>query len=446
MLVVAIGEDSDEIKLDCNREDYLEWSAGGKDITVFFGEDGKIEDLDLAPKFEDARRDIHSQLEEQYGEFLEKLRDGIEVDDESFEIPYPYDPEKIRVEPYTFSINEIVSMINDDEIQLNPEFQRHFVWRSPKQKSRLIESVLLRIPLPVFYLSQDKDGLFQVIDGLQRLTVLSQFCNNKFRLKGLEYLKDLEGAKYTQDKNKLSLKFKRRLERTQLSFYVIDPQTPTRVKFEIFKRLNQGGKPLKPQEIRNCMASARVREFVKKLASSEEFKVATCGSVTSVRMADQDLVLRFIAFYLFKHQDEFNVDLTYAGTMSAFLDDALDILNREKRLDLDFIEIQFLNAMKVASHLFSTFAFRKYLPEDLIDTKRKKLINNSLYLTWSVALARFKFEEIQNMHQEGALINVLANKLKSDPKYYDAISKGTTDVANLRRAWESAESICTEVL
>ena len=98
----------------------------------------------------------------------------------------PYNPDDIKVHSKQFSIKLIYEMIENEDIDLNPEFQRHFVWNS-KQKSRLIESILLRIPLPMFYFAEDEDGKISVVDGLQRLTTIKEFMDNKFPLKNLEY-------------------------------------------------------------------------------------------------------------------------------------------------------------------------------------------------------------------------------------------------------------------
>lgn len=177
----------------------------------------------------------------------------------------PYDPTKIRVDPKTFSLRQIIDMIDDKDLDLAPDFQRNKVWKH-REKSRLIESILLRIPLPAFYFSADGDGRLRVVDGLQRLSTVHDFVRGgedkkgAFALKELEYL--TEGvAEHRFDE--LDANWKRRIQQTQIFVNVIDPQTPSQVKFDIFKRLNTGGTPLKAQEIRHCMSQQRSREFLK---------------------------------------------------------------------------------------------------------------------------------------------------------------------------------------
>ncbi|HHQ1174439.1 TPA: DUF262 domain-containing protein, partial [Listeria innocua] len=138
---------------------------------------------------------IRQEFEKAYNEKKIKMESMDEDEDEdeydnidSRNEIKPYDPNLIRVDQKQFTIENSVSKIGNKEIDLNPDFQRKFVWTDITRKSRLIESILLRIPLPVFYLSEDEDGVYHVLDGLQRLTVLNSYLNNEFRLKNLEYL------------------------------------------------------------------------------------------------------------------------------------------------------------------------------------------------------------------------------------------------------------------
>lgn len=105
--------------------------------------------------------------------------DADDDEKEEFEKYNPYNPKLIRVDTKTFSIDMVNEMINDGEIDLSPDFQRGFVWTDITRKSRLIESLLLRIPVPAFYFAQDEDGMFQVVDGVQRLTVINSFMKNE---------------------------------------------------------------------------------------------------------------------------------------------------------------------------------------------------------------------------------------------------------------------------
>jgi len=203
------------------------------------------------------------------------------------------------------TISTLEDRLDNNELDLTPDFQRQAnVWDN-KRKSRLIESVLLKIPLPSFYFSEDLDGGYAVVDGLQRLCSIFHFKNSSLlnsstgahllplRLSGLQYLKDLEGKTY----DNLDRKFQRRISELEISANIIRANTPTAVKFNVFARLNQGGMPLNGQEIRNAIFPGQWRNELRRLAESDIFIEATDGKVRTSRQQDMELVLRFISLW-----------------------------------------------------------------------------------------------------------------------------------------------------
>lgn len=394
--------------------------------------------------------EIGSTLDEISESFIEALAQrsiqeaaGIEVTDESADSssePFPYDPEFIRVDTKPFNISLVYDMINDGDINLSPDFQRQFVWTDVGARSRLIESIMLRIPLPVFYLAQDHDGRLQVVDGLQRLTVIKQFLDNELRLRDLEYLKDEEGKVFRHDNPNrcIDQRFRKRIMQTQIMMNIIDPQTPADVKFDIFKRINQGGRPLNAQEIRNCMSSPETRRLLHILSRSPDFLQATCSSVGTVRMQDQEIALRFAAFRLAELGDQ----PPYPGNMERFLDQTIETLNRNPD-SFNSLVPAFGRSMRNSAHLFGSFAFRKCSPQDLLPGARRRLMNNSLFTTWSVVLAERDEEEVQAV-AAGSFAEVVAYELERDADYYDCVSVGTNDRRRLLYAFEKARGICVE--
>src|SRR5882757_2270184 len=191
---------------------------------------------------------------------------GIEVEDpgeDNARIQRPWNPDQIRVNTSQFSLRNILDQIDEGSIELAPDFQRLQVWRTD-QKSLLVESLLLQIPLPAFYFAEDTDGSFRVVDGLQRLSTLHAFVrggDNGFALGRLEHLNDLKDLRFSD----LPVPSQRRINNTQLIVNVIDPTTPRGVTYEIFKRINTGGTPLNAQEIRHCMSSPRSRDILHRL-------------------------------------------------------------------------------------------------------------------------------------------------------------------------------------
>ncbi len=240
-----------------------------------------INNIEIHKLIETEKDVIFLRFQDGYTNFHQNIMDGIEPENDvlDWEEIQPYDPDKIKVRNDKYSVFEINRMITiENDIDLNPDFQRNLVWDKTK-KSLLIESILLGIPLPVFYFSESKSGTYHVVDGLQRLSTITSYLNNEFKLKNLEHLKDVcEGKYYKPDSSKkisvsnsLDRKYTRRLEKAQLVVYIIENISPQKVKFDIFKRINTGGKPLNRQEVRNCMAENPVRHFLKRCVHSKEF-------------------------------------------------------------------------------------------------------------------------------------------------------------------------------
>ena len=222
---------------------------------------------------------------------LDIEREDTSHDEEEFhDYVKPWDPESIRVSTKTFSVRNILDLVDEDSIELQPDFQRLRVWKM-KQKAQLIESIILQIPLPAFYFAEDRDGSMRVVDGLQRLSTIHDFVRggnaSGFKLQQLEYIDDVQGHSFDE----LPAPIKRRIYNTQLVVHVIDPTTPPAVKYDIFRRINTGGTTLTSQEIRHCMSRSRSREFLQKQTSTDLFQEATGYSLeNNNRMVDREAV------------------------------------------------------------------------------------------------------------------------------------------------------------
>jgi hypothetical protein len=371
-------------------------------------------------------------------QLIEDKNSGVESTDEDYiisdpNITIPYDPNSIRVTQGRFSLREIFEMINgtdDDEsiLDLSPDFQRNYVWDNTR-KSRLIESILLKIPLPVFYLARNIEGKYQVVDGVQRLSVINEYFSNGFKLRNLEYLEEECDQKFFQRENKPSLhpKFVRHLRSYQIDCNIIEPDTPFRVKSDIFKRLNTGGRSLNNQEIRNSVLRKESRDFVRKLASSEGFKIATNNSVKAKRMMDQELIIRYIGFYLIYKDKIIPTKLHYNGKMDEFLDNVVEILNNEyKTFPFNQIEKDFMLAMKNANILFGGYAFRKVELDYYIQAKN--MINKSLFTAFSVLLSDYEQNVVES---KGKVIKDFANWLLKESYLFESITYGTNDRARI---------------
>jgi len=246
---------------------------------------------------------------------------GIELEDLSGGevITQPFDPALIRITTQPFNIDLLLRRIQQSALDLAPGFQRGAgIWTDEAQ-SRLIESLLIRIPIPAFYMDATDEDHWLVVDGLQRLTALRRFVSSKdLRLCGLEFLTVFTNHTFDQ----LPAKYQRRILETQVTIYLIQEGTPDNVKFNIFKRINTGGLPLSAQEIRHALNQGMVVDLLKRLAESKEFRRATAYGISDKRMADRECVLRFLAFTVTSYR------MYRGGDFDSFLNDAMANFNR----------------------------------------------------------------------------------------------------------------------
>ncbi len=356
-----------------------------------------------------------------------------EGEDESLRITRPFDPEKIRVRTVNVVVDQIVTRIRYKEIDLAPDFQRMAgVW-SDQQKSRLIESLLLRIPIPVFYVAADQDEVWSVVDGLQRTSTIFDYVTDTFALQKLEYLTNLNGCSFTQ----LPHRMQRRIRETQLVVNVIDPGTPEEVMFNIFRRINTGGVTLNGQEIRHALHPGPVRNYLKKLAASDEFKTATDHSVRDRRMEDRECVLRFIAFHIdpWEHYA--------ANDLDGYLGTAMKRVNSMDEAARDVLAGDFMRAMRGAYRIFETYAFRKRFYRE----EGRYRINKALFDAWSVGLARLKDEDVEVLvKNRERIIDEFMSLMNSDPDFVESISASTGDPARVRKRFRATHQLIERCL
>ena len=273
--------------------------------------------------------------------------------DDSYTI---YPNAEVRGEKAQYSIMHLHTLcLKRKELIIDPDFQRHDVWKQ-RQKSELIESILMGIPIPLMYLFEDKNGKKQVVDGRQRISAILDFLEGKFKLNNLRILKQFNGCCFAD----LDLKQQGVIEDFQLLFYIIQPPTPERVKYDIFDRVNRGGTPLNKQEMRNALYRGRCTRMLDKLCCSPEFLIATGRSINKERMKDQYVVLRAMAF-LMLHRGEFKdiPALQYRGDIDDFLARFMVYVNDNapEKLIVDY-ENLFIRCMQISYDLLGENGFR----------------------------------------------------------------------------------------
>lgn len=357
--------------------------------------------------------------------------DDIEPEDEV--ITTPFDPSQIRVNTRPITIDLVLKRIKFDEINLAPKFQRNANIWNLKAKSRLIESILIRIPLPAFYMDATNEDKWLVIDGLQRLSTLKQFVIDKtLRLKNLEFLTNFNNKNYDE----LPRNYQRRIDETVLTVYLIEKGTPSKVKYNIFRRINTGGLPLSPQELRHAINPGHATDFLEKLAKSKEFKQATSiRRRKQERMDDHEFVLGFVAFLLMPYQD-YNVK----EGRDYFLNEAMAKINKMKTEELNDIEYKFLRSLKAAYSIFEGNAFRKIIENQ----EKKQPLNKALFEVWSVTLSKLNDQEIKILKQrKHKLIQEFVSYSENDTNFFHSISQASEKVSY---RFEVVEKIVQTVL
>jgi hypothetical protein len=333
-------------------------------------------------------------------------------------ITHPFDPTKIDIRPQPLTIISIIKRLESNPVRLdlNTEFQRGQDLWSLENQSRLIESLLVRIPLPAFYFDGTSEK-WLIVDGLQRISSLRNFILlKKFKLTGLEYLIDFEGFGWDD----LPSYLKSRIEETAVTAYIINPGTPEEVKFNIFKRINTSGLSLNPQEIRNALNNGVPSKFIADLAKEPLFIKAMGGKVPTVRMQDKDYVTRFVGFYL----DEEN----YQPDLDTFLNSGMSKLKKMDEAQLERIASDFNKAMKFAQSIFGDNAFRKVHPAG-----RRMPINKALFECTSVILAKMKYSDLLKLEtKRGLVTKEMGQLVTSNKAFIDAISSGTGDIKSVQ--------------
>ena len=335
-------------------------------------------------------------------------------------IEKPFDPKKIDITTKQMTLDLILKRLRNNEVDLETFFQRGIDLWSKTQQSRLIESILIRLPLPAFYFDGSNDNKWLVVDGLQRLSSFKNFILEKdtqkqLKLENLEYLTQYNGFTY----DKLPRNLQRRIEEHEITVYIINEGTPNEVKFNLFKRINTGGLVLTPQEIRHALNQGIPAKFVTELSELQEFKVF---KINPKRMLDKDFVNRFLAFYIYTYNN-------YKPDLDDFLNKAMAHIKDISENERIKIKSDFKNSMKRAIELFGEFAFRK---RNELDTQKKSRINKALFEVWSVTLAKISNEEYNNIKNKKEYLN---------KDFEKSISTATGDPRNVKKRYETVLSL-----
>jgi hypothetical protein len=363
---------------------------------------------------------------------------GLEIEEEDtgseFAIIEPFDPARIRVDTKPMVISLLMDRIKHNEIDLTPGFQRKGGIWSPKAKSQLIESLLIRIPLPAFYMDGGDESRWLIVDGLQRLSTLKAFVIDKtMKLTGLEFLgKECNGLSFDQ----LPRNLQRRILETQVTVFVIQENTPPAVKFNIFKRINTGGLPLSSQEIRHALNQGKACTLLKELSESAEFRTAINDGIRDDRMGDRECILRLLAFMRTPYRDY------KANNLDAFLNQCMGDINQLPDADVEKLSERFMRAMVDCYRIFGDRAFRKVTS----GSPRRYPINRALFEVWAADVEALTPEEVNLLVERCSILLAHFVALLGDSDFAASISYGTGDPQKVQRRFSKVNEIIRETL
>ena len=346
--------------------------------------------------------------------------DGLGDDQAASWGDYPIDALLIRNQ--TRTVHDVLRRIEHGAFVMDPDFQRDFIWDEEKQ-SKLIESVVMRIPLPVFYLAEDDQERLVVVDGLQRLTTFQRFVNNELRLQ-FKDRPELNRRKFED----LTPKLQNRVEDCNLVLYIIDSKVPERARLDIFERVN-GGVPLSHQQMRNCLYMGDATRFLRDESQTEEFRAATGGGLDSSTMRDREFVNRFCAFQI--------LNINAYRDMDTFLADGLRAMNTAPD-SLSSLRTEFRTTLHNNLHLFGRHAFRKHEPAQ----EQRRVLNASLWDVMSTGLSRYPPEIVE---ENADVAREAFYRLMRTDEFMDAITRGPSSANQVRRRFAMAADMFKEV-
>ncbi|MBF0234781.1 MAG: DUF262 domain-containing protein [Desulfamplus sp.] len=409
------------------------------------------------------------QTDEQYNEDLaaDGTLSGVESDEGAKGEQEPFDPEKISIDPKVIPMDVVIRRLLQGSIRLAPAFQRKDIW-DDERKSQFIESLMLNIPVPMFYLAADEKANWDVVDGLQRLTTIKEFVlgNEYFetrdekikgkglKLKGLEFWGDKFNGSTFSELNELSEPtMVNRILETQFQFTIINPGTPEEVKRNIFKRINTGGMPLTSQEIRHALYQGKSSELLAELVTLAEYKTATASSVKDSRMAGRELILRFLSFSIREY-----TEYPKKSDMDAFLSDTMRIINlmpdlpqkelskifhnsdtpipKLKITTIEELKNRFSKAMNRAHHLFGVHTFRKSYGNN-----NRAPINKTLFEVWGNLLAELSDDQFKTLLYNSKDFLNEYNKMLATHETANMISKHSSKYSGVKDRYEKFSTI-----
>ncbi len=298
---------------------------------------------------------IADNTEDEYSPYIEQnenFRDE-NVSGESFEQNTQPDNIYLSVSDLKRKYDRYLSGIEENALKINPDYQRYDGIWSTKNRSLFIESIILNIPIPSIYLSEDSKGTLIVIDGRQRLSTLFDFMEDKFKLTGLTILKNLNGKKYSKLTGELA-KHKTKIEDRSLHIAKLRYGTSDTFVIETFERVNTKGAKLNAQEIRNAINQGKSTQLLNQLS---DYYDKDNQIIDKKRMKDKYLILRYFAMKFYYQQTKQGINVEF-GTISDYLSNTMKKINKMDDERVDELKNDFIKCYDRAKSVFGKTAFR----------------------------------------------------------------------------------------
>lgn len=342
----------------------------------------------------------------------------------------------ISKDSYQMSIGELINLYRDNELDIHPEFQRVFRWND-YQKTKLIESIMLNIPIPSIFVNQNEDGVWDIIDGVQRLSTIFQFVGvfkddndnvvDPLELQGTDYLPSFKGIKWASNNKKLCFTKEQQLffKRARLDVIIMKKESDSNTKYELFQRLNTGGSLLSGQEVRNCLMIMANKDFYELISQLDEIdSFQECLPITDRKSDEQYRKELIIRLMVAKNMDR-NSSKKYSD-LSELLDKETIELCQLTFNNSDVLA-RFKNTFDLLKEVMGEDAFRRFENDkhrgpvlasafQVIATgiyeHIEEISNKANYTEWVQ-------EKIHNLYKEETFINNLAKGVRSIPRFYD---------------------------
>jgi Protein of unknown function DUF262 len=335
-----------------------------------------------------------------------------------------------------YNLSSLSDLVKSGSIDLSPKYQRRYRWDN-NRKSKLIESLLMNVPVPPIFLNEDAYGQYSVIDGKQRLTAISEFMSNRLTLAGLEIFSDINGRRFSDLPSKFQTVIK---TRPTLRAIIVLRQSDEDVKFEVFQRLNTGGVAANSQEIRNSTYPGRFNDLILKLSERSEFHNLLgikdkSKSAIYMEMRDVEFVLRYFTFR--KNWNNFS---------GRGIKDSMDrfMTSNQNPSDDSLLEMEksFLDTLKCVKAAFGNEAFRRFLVEKR--TWRKQVI--AALFDAQMFACDGRIDQIASIKKNSSKIIASLEKAFEDPTFDESISGATNNIGKFRFRIEKIKKILDETI